>query len=73
MRKPEDNQDVFEILQEEKIISRKLFSNLRGIVGFRNILVHEYGKIDREIVYRKLKNNLDNFKQFKKQVLKFIK
>ena len=73
LRKPEDNQDIFTALSERKIISLKLLQELSGIVGFRNILVHDYDKIDREIVYHKLKENLDNFRNFKKEILKFLK
>lgn len=73
LRKPEDNQDVFTALSERKIISLKLLQELSGIVGFRNILVHDYEKIDREIIYQKLKENLDNFRNFKKEILNFLK
>lgn len=73
LRKPEDNQDIFTALSERKIISLKLLQELSGIVGFRNILVHDYDKIDREIIYQKLKENLDDFRDFKKEILKFLK
>ena len=73
LRKPEDNQDIFAILAGRKIISGKLFQELSGIAGFRNILVHDYEKIDREIVHQKLKENLSNFKDFKKEIVKFLK
>jgi len=45
--RPEDNQDAISLLFEQKIISKKLVKQLDGIVGFRNILVHNYlGNID---------------------------
>jgi len=31
-----------------------------------------YDKIDREIIYEKLQNNLDDFKNFKKEVLSYL-
>ena len=73
LRKPEDNQDIFSILAGRKIISGKLFQELSGIAGFRNILVHDYEKIDREIVHQKLKENSNNFNDFKKEIVKFLK
>jgi uncharacterized protein YutE (UPF0331/DUF86 family) len=72
LRKPEDNQEIFAVLCDAKIISEKLVNNLIGIANFRNILVHEYDKIDREIIYEKLQNNLDDFKNFKKEILSFL-
>lgn len=73
LRRPEDNQDIFNALRENKIISKSLAQDMAGIAGFRNILVHEYEKIDREIVYEKLLKNLGQFKDFKKEVLRFLK
>src|SRR3989338_1137741 len=54
LKRPEENQEIFSALCDEKIISEKLADNLMGIANFRNILVHDYEKIDREIVYEKL-------------------
>lgn len=73
LKKPEDNSDIFPILHDHKIISKKLIENLIGIANFRNIIVHEYEKIDREIVYEKLQKNLTDFTKFKGEVLKFLK
>jgi len=72
-RKPEDNPGILIIMCENQIISEKMLQDLAGIVNFRNILVHDYEKIDREIVYKKLRNNLNNFVDFKKAILIFIK
>jgi len=73
LRKPEDNQDIFAVLYENKMIPKKLLERLIGIANFRNILVHDYEKIDREIVYQKLQKNLNDFKAFKKEILRFLK
>ncbi len=71
-KRPENNQEIFSILHDQKIISKKLTEEIQGIAGFRNILVHEYEKIDRNIVYDKLKNNLDDFKKFQKEISKYL-
>lgn len=71
--KPEDNQEAVSILFGKKIISENLASSLEGIAGFRNILVHEYGKIDRRRVYQYLLEKLELFKVFKKEVLNWLK
>ena len=71
--KPEDNQEAVSILFGKKIISENLATNLEGIAGFRNILVHEYGKIDRRRVYQYLLEKSELFKVFKKEVLKWLK
>ena len=73
LTRPVEPQEIFSVLFNHKILSENLVNQLTGIVGFRNILVHEYGKIDREKVYEYLKNNLRIFEQYKKETLKFIK
>lgn len=71
-RRPEDNQDVFSVLRERNVISEDLAARLMGIANFRNILVHDYEKIDREVVYQKLQKNLGDLRDFKKSVLRFL-
>lgn len=73
IKKPESNQEIISILFNNKIISEDLASRLDGIVGFRNILVHEYEEIDKKIVYRYLIEKIDDFEIFKKEILKYIK
>lgn len=73
LKRAEDNSDIFEILNSNKIIPGKLLKKLNGISAFRNILVHDYEKIDREIVYKKLQGNLKDFLEFKKEIVKFLK
>lgn len=72
LKRPEENQEIFSMLYDEKIISEKLAQNLMGIANFRNILVHDYEKIDREIVYSKLQNNIIDFENFKKETLDYV-
>lgn len=73
LRRPEDNQDIFSVLDEKGIISPNLSSQLIGMASFRNILVHDYEKIDREIVYQKLQKNIVDFTDFKKEILRFLR
>jgi uncharacterized protein YutE (UPF0331/DUF86 family) len=73
LERPEENQEAISLLYNHKIISKKLAENLDGIVGFRNILVHEYGKIDKEKVYYYLQEKIVDIKNFRKEILKFLK
>jgi uncharacterized protein YutE (UPF0331/DUF86 family) len=40
--------------------------------GFRNILVHEYGRIDDRIIYEVLQHRLDDFDAFKREILQAL-
>jgi len=63
-RKPASLSETFIILEEEKIIGRKLCQQLVKMVGFRNILAHDYEEINYEIVSDILKNRLADIREF---------
>ncbi len=55
---PESDKGAFEILARGKIISDKLSTKLKAAKGMRNIIAHEYGKVDDEIVFRSITDEL---------------
>ncbi len=65
--------DVFVVLKKEKIISSQLAQKFMAIAQFRNILVHDYVKIDLKKIYQYLQNDLDDFKKFIVAISKFLK
>jgi len=42
------------------------------MAGFRNILVHDYIDLDREIVYDIIKNNLKDIENFREIVVNYV-
>lgn len=71
-RKPDSNREIFEILFENKIIDSKLKINLCNMAGFRNILVHDYIKLDREMVYDIVENNLKDIEDFRDIAVEYV-
>jgi uncharacterized protein YutE (UPF0331/DUF86 family)/predicted nucleotidyltransferase len=71
-RKPESNKDIFEVLSENKIIDSELKESLCKMAGFRNILVHDYMKLNRAIVYDIIQNNLKDLENFASIVVQYI-
>ena len=61
---PETLEEAFSILNKEKYIDDDETKIYRNMVGLRNILSHEYLKIDKRIIYNVLKNNLVDIKKF---------
>jgi len=51
---PEEDKESFEILSKEEIISTTLCNKLKDAKGMRNIIAHEYGKIDDAIVFNSI-------------------
>jgi uncharacterized protein YutE (UPF0331/DUF86 family) len=68
---PKESKTSFEILTHEKIIPEDLAKEMIGMIGFRNILVHEYQKVDLRIMKAIIENHLDDFVSFTNCLLKF--
>lgn len=47
---PQDSADGFDLLARAGRIPSQLAARLRGMVGFRNVAVHEYQKLDLTIL-----------------------
>ena len=60
----EDYVDVIDKLGERDIIPQEFAQAIRGMAGFRNILIHEYGTVDIKKVYYVLQDQLDDFRKF---------
>ncbi len=73
LKRPEDNYEAISILFEKGAINERLAQRLTKMVGLRNILVHEYGKIDRKKIYEILKTQIEDLEEFKKQIVGFLK
>lgn len=64
--------DVPSIFLEKSIISENISVKWISMIGFRNILVHEYGKIDRERVHSFLQEELDDLEAIKSIFLSYL-
>lgn len=60
----EDYVDIIDKLGERGIIPSDFASSIRGMAGFRNILIHEYASVDISKVYDVLQKRLDDFKRY---------
>ena len=58
LKVPEEDKEAFEILAGEKIITNEIASRFREAKGMRNILAHEYGKVDDAIVFHAVSEEL---------------
>ena len=54
--KPESYADIFLILTENQVIPLQLYKNLEGMAAFRNVLVHDYLRLDRARVHQVIKD-----------------
>ena len=72
LQMPDEEENVFIILAKGDMIDESLGLKMKGIVRFRNILVHNYFEINHQIVYKNFKRNLQDFKEFARQIVGFL-
>ena len=61
--------EAFDELKERGIINEVVCRSMQNAVGFRNLIVHTYRKIDWDIVWEILKNNLNDFRNFARDIV----
>lgn len=55
---PDDDKSAYESLQDGGVISERLCKRLKDAKGMRNILAHEYGKVDDKLVFDSIRNEI---------------
>jgi uncharacterized protein YutE (UPF0331/DUF86 family) len=66
---PQSARDVFELLAQGQWIDLQLAANLKRMVAFRNIAVHDYQSLLLPILVNVITEHLDEFLQFTQCVL----
>jgi len=66
---PDTYEDSLKFLYEKGIMSGSLYEKVKGLGGFRNILVHEYLGIDIEEEYRNFQKAVEIFREFSREIL----
>jgi uncharacterized protein YutE (UPF0331/DUF86 family) len=63
---------VYSESKEHKVISTKLLTRLQPFFRFRNMLVHQYWRVDKKVFVENLKDGLNDFRGFAKEIRKII-
>lgn len=69
---PKDSRESFEVLAQAGAIPEPLAERLKGMVGFRNLMVHEYQKLDIKIMIDVIENRLDDLIDFTTRVMEYL-
>ena len=65
---PNTSRELFDLLLENHIIGRDVCKQMQGMVGFRNIAVHDYQNLNIEIVVAIVEKHLGDFEGFVREV-----
>jgi uncharacterized protein YutE (UPF0331/DUF86 family) len=69
---PDNEESLLEILVDKGILTQNLAEKTRRMKGFRNIIVHRYGRIDDLLAYKILTENMDDIYEFMESIERFL-
>lgn len=67
---PQDSRDAFALLQTAGILPNDLAQRMQRMVGFRNVAVHEYTRLNIDVVRSIITKQLDDFRTFSSAIVK---
>jgi uncharacterized protein YutE (UPF0331/DUF86 family) len=72
LKRPERYRDIPYILSDAKIIPKPFADTIASMIGFRNLLVHDYASINLNLVYEFLQTKLLDFENFMKYIVRWL-
>jgi uncharacterized protein YutE (UPF0331/DUF86 family) len=67
---PQDSRDAFSLLQTAGILPADITERMQRMVGFRNVAIHEYTRLNLEVVHSILTKQLDDFRIFSSMIVR---
>jgi len=61
---PQQSRDAFLMLEKASLLPKQLSEHLQAMVGFRNIVVHQYQELNLDILKFILNERLCDFREF---------
>ena len=72
LQRPERYRDIPYILARSGVISERFADTMASMIGFRNLLVHDYAAINLKLVYEFLQTKLTDFEEFIRQIVEWL-
>ena len=67
---PGSTTEMFYLLEKHGYLNHDLTGKMVRAVGFRNLIVHEYGKIELKQVYEIAQNDINDLNEYLKAIIK---
>ena len=67
---PGSTTEMFYVLEKNGYLDSSLTQKMVKAVGFRNLIVHEYGKIELEQVYEIAQSDINDLNEYLKAIIK---
>lgn len=72
LERPDSYRETILTLYKQGVIPEQFAKQIVGMASFRNILVHDYTRVDEDIILDVLKNRLDDFAVFAQYITKWL-
>ena len=69
---PQESRESFSILSDHSLVSATLADSMMKMVGFRNIAVHEYQKLNLDILKAVIEQHVQDIERFAVEVMKSV-
>ncbi len=66
---PQTSKQIFEVLEKNGVIDKKISANMQGMVGFRNIAIHDYKSLNIDILQKIIEKHLGDSLIIAKKIL----
>ena len=66
---PADSADAFSLLERERVLSSAVAERMRRMVGFRNVAIHEYRRLDPAVVRTVVEHRLGDFESLCRELV----
>lgn len=70
---PSSEEDIVDNLVKNRVIGTDMGRKIKDMKGFRNFLVHRYGKIDDRVAFDNIKEGLEDFSKFIREIENFLR
>ena len=67
---PQESRDSFSLLADQGLITKQISESMMKMVGFRNIAVHEYQKLNINILKAVVENHVQEIEQFAEELIR---
>jgi uncharacterized protein YutE (UPF0331/DUF86 family) len=69
---PTSSGESFDLLHRQRVIDRRLTEELKDMVQFRNIVIHDYQRVDLRVVKSVIVSGLDDLVLFGDRIKEFV-
>ncbi|GAK04612.1 hypothetical protein JCM19037_3044 [Geomicrobium sp. JCM 19037] len=69
---PQTSREAFDLLEKHEYINAQTAKDMKSMIGFRDVAIHDYQKLNLDIMQGIIEHYLEDFIQYTKQIVKVL-